>query len=184
MLNNDEAIAVGTILRYVMGMPVDTGATDVPQATVVFNAARRLARAADKVRDIGLTPNDVDEHWPDHTPAEQVAGPAGKPPVPSNPFAAWPRIPVDDSDESPFTRLVKFGATAADMWTFGPDGPFQSPQPPAQATRGQIREALLHLLELGLLDIDTSRLAETVSIPGSRQCSRPPEGTPDAQASH
>ena len=92
-----------------------------------------------------------------------------KPPVPATMFDPWPRIPVDTSDASPFHRILSLGGYAADEWTFGPDGPYRRPQPPATTSRGQLREALLHLLELGLIDIDTDRIDAAPGIPCRRE---------------
>lgn len=92
-----------------------------------------------------------------------------KPPLPDNAFAPWPRIAVDTSESGPFARILRLGVFAADDWTFGPGGPFKQPQTPAAIARGQLREALLHLLELGLIDIDTERIAAAPGIPCQRE---------------
>lgn len=84
----------------------------------------------------------------------------------------FPRIPVNQHDDSAFAAITQIAVFAADNWTFGPHGPYANPEMTgAERTRGQIREALLHLLELGLIDIDTERLhllAET-GIPMQRE---------------
>jgi hypothetical protein len=93
-----------------------------------------------------------------------------KPPLPTGFFDPWPRIPVDETDGGPFHEVLRLATFAADEWTFGPDGPYKQPRmTPAQATRGQIREGLLHLLELGLIDIDAERLNAATSLPMSRE---------------
>jgi hypothetical protein len=92
-----------------------------------------------------------------------------KPPLPATPFDDWPRIPVDETDGSPFREIHRLAVLAADDWTFGPDGPYKQPgMTMAQITRGHVREALLHLLELGLIDIDEDRLNAASSFPMSR----------------
>ena len=92
-----------------------------------------------------------------------------KPPVPATMFDPWPRIPVDASDTSPFDRILRLATFAADEWTLGPNGPFRHPAPPATICRNQIREGLLHLLELGLIDIDTDRIDAAPGIPCHRE---------------
>lgn len=82
-----------------------------------------------------------------------------KPPLPERMFDPFPRIPVDTSDGSPFATIRELAIGAAHGWAFGPDGPYKSPgQTHAQITRSEITDALLHLLELGFIDIDTDRL--------------------------
>lgn len=92
-----------------------------------------------------------------------------KPPIPEGFDPVFPRIPVDESDGSPFLDILQIGMFAADHWTFGPEGPYSTPQPGADATRGQIREALLHLLEIGLIDIDVERLNAGKFWPAARE---------------
>lgn len=105
-----------------------------------------------------------------------------KPPVPATMFDPWPRIPVDTTDSSPFDRILRLGGYAADEWTLGPDGPFKHRLTPATTMRGQLREALLHLLELGLIDIDTDRIDAAPGIPCQREepptTSHRPDPTP------
>lgn len=82
-----------------------------------------------------------------------------KPALPAGLFDPFPRIPVDTSDGSPFATIREIAIGGAHGWTFGPDGPYKSPgQTGAQITRAEITEALLHLLELGFIDIDTERM--------------------------
>ncbi|AYD81660.1 hypothetical protein SEA_KROMP_59 [Streptomyces phage Kromp] len=92
----------------------------------------------------------------------------GKPPLPAGPFADWERIAVDERDGSDFAEILRLGSFAADNWTFSPAGPYQRSQTAAEATRSQLREALLHLLELGLIDIDTDRLRAADGYPMQR----------------
>jgi hypothetical protein len=92
-----------------------------------------------------------------------------KPELPIAPGQPWTRITIDETPGSPFAELLRTAGFAADRWTFGPDGPYKTPQTPAQATHGQIREALLHLLELGFIDVDVERLNVADWIPTSRE---------------
>lgn len=93
-----------------------------------------------------------------------------KPPLPSGMFDPFPRIPVDTSDGSPFAQILRVGLPAADNWTFGPDGPYESPgRTGAQITRMQVTEALLHLLELGFIDIDEERMNAAPGWPMQRE---------------
>ncbi|MFI6296819.1 hypothetical protein ACIBEJ_34880 [Nonomuraea sp. NPDC050790] len=70
-------------------------------------------------------------------------------------------VVVDEADGSPFDRIRRIAVGAADGWTLGPHGPYQHPgMTGADVSRGQVRTALLHLLELGLITIDEQRLNE------------------------
>lgn len=97
----------------------------------------------------------------------------GKPALPDAPTADLPLIAIDTGDGSDFTQILRAATFAADCWTAGPRGPYANPgMVPVDVARGQIREALLHLLELGLVDIDGGRLAamfETCGIPTGRR---------------
>lgn len=96
-----------------------------------------------------------------------------KPPLPAAYDVVFPRVTVDESDDSSFRTVLQLGMFAADMWTMGPDGPCQhTGQSPAAIARGEVREALLHLVELGLIDIDEDRLAAHQSWPASRESMR------------
>lgn len=93
-----------------------------------------------------------------------------KPPLPAGMFDPFPRIHVDTSDGSPFSQILRVGLPAADEWTFGPDGPYKNPdQTGAQITRAQVSEVLLHLLELGFIDIDTERMNAAPGWPMQRE---------------
>ncbi len=96
-----------------------------------------------------------------------------KPPVPATMFDPWPRIPVDTADTSPFDRILRIAAYAADDWTLGPDGPFKQRMTPATICRQQVREGLLHLLELGLIDIDSARMNAAHGWPTRREGTSP-----------
>ncbi|MFE7727450.1 hypothetical protein ACFU5D_16845 [Streptomyces anthocyanicus] len=91
-----------------------------------------------------------------------------KPPLPSDSFGDWERISVDEQEGSDFAQILRLGTFAADNWTFSPQGPYQQPQTPAEISSSQIREALLHLLELGLIDIDADRLNAADGYPMQR----------------
>lgn len=92
----------------------------------------------------------------------------GKPPIPGH-DEEWQRIPIDEGNDGAFAQVLRIGVFAADQWTFGPDGPYSKPRTAADTARGQIREALLHLLELGLVDIDVERLNAVEWFPPSRE---------------
>lgn len=85
---------------------------------------------------------------------------ADKPPLPTALFGELARIPVDETEGSDFHEALRIGTFAADAWAMGPDGPYRHPEMTgANRTRHEVREALLHLLELGVIDIDGERLA-------------------------
>lgn len=92
-----------------------------------------------------------------------------KPPVIQSPMDHQERVSVDTSDGSPFEQLMRVAMSAADAWTFSDDGPYKTSQTAAQAARSQVREAMLHLLELGLIDIDAERLTAMEWIPMDRR---------------
>jgi hypothetical protein len=93
-----------------------------------------------------------------------------KPDLPARMFDPFPRVDVDTSDGSPFARILRLAIGAAHGWTFSADGPYKTPgQTGAQITRAEITEALLHLLELGLIDIDVQRLEAAPGIPVHRE---------------
>ncbi|GAA2770462.1 hypothetical protein XF35_38940 [Streptomyces platensis subsp. clarensis] len=92
-----------------------------------------------------------------------------KPPLPTDRLADWARIAVDTADQGDFAAINRIAGFAASSWTVNsPDGPLAKPMPLMQAVDGAVREALLHLLELGLIDIDTDRLWAAHSWPMHR----------------
>jgi hypothetical protein len=91
-----------------------------------------------------------------------------KPAIPTDPFGEWTRIPVATAEGSDFAEILRTAIFVADHWLLGPDGPYNTDQPQASVTRGTVREALLHLLELGFIDIDTDRLHAADWIPMQR----------------
>lgn len=91
-----------------------------------------------------------------------------KPPLPQRLFDPWPRIPVD-AEGRHFREVASLGVHAADTWLLGADGPYKQPgMTQAQITHRVVHEALLHLLELGLIDIDTERIDNAKGWPLSR----------------
>jgi hypothetical protein len=97
---------------------------------------------------------------------------AAKPPLPTHAYELFPRIPV--VQDGSFTKLLNLAVSAANRWTIGPDGPLQRPgMPGADITYTQLREALIHLLELGLIDIDEERMNAAYALPGDRMSFRP-----------
>lgn len=93
-----------------------------------------------------------------------------KPAPPDSPFDPFPRIPVDESEGTPFDRIRRIAAFAADDWVLGPEGPYKNPDMSgAQRSQGSISEALLHLLELGVIDIDVERLEAMKWTPMNRE---------------
>lgn len=92
-----------------------------------------------------------------------------KPPVPNNWDNNWRRIPVDLTD--PDTAwILKLAISGADGWVLGPHGPLRDQgMALAEITSGAVREALLHLLELGLIDIDADRLRAAGAFPLRRE---------------
>ncbi|WP_330479935.1 hypothetical protein OG301_39020 (plasmid) [Streptomyces platensis] len=81
-----------------------------------------------------------------------------KPPLPSRTFDPFPRIPIDASPGSPFADVRRIGARAATGWALGDEGPYKVQMALAEVVDGAVREALLHLLELGFIDIDEDRM--------------------------
>jgi hypothetical protein len=96
-----------------------------------------------------------------------------KPPLPERLFDPWERMPVDEKS-TPFREIRKLAVLAADDWVFGDEGPYKQPgMTQAQMISGAVREALLHLLELGLIDIDAERIASAKGWPMSRRAFLP-----------
>jgi hypothetical protein len=97
-----------------------------------------------------------------------------KPPVPTAQFHDWPRIPVDTAEGSLHYQLTTLGRRVAYDWVMGPEGPYSHPeQSMAQTLRGAVGEALLHLMELGLIDVDTARMTTAPGFPWARNDARP-----------
>jgi hypothetical protein len=96
-----------------------------------------------------------------------------KPPLPARAFDPWPRMPVDTSDGGDFHQLNRIAGDAATMWALSPEGAYAKNLTLAEVVDGAVREALLHLLELGLLDIDHDRLHAAPAIPMHRERNDP-----------
>lgn len=68
---------------------------------------------------------------------------------------------VDETKGSTFDRIRRIANGAANGWALGPNGPYKKPgMTMADIAYGQVRAALLHLLELGLIRIDEQHLNE------------------------
>ncbi|MEW2302036.1 hypothetical protein AB0958_19020 [Streptomyces sp. NPDC006655] len=105
-----------------------------------------------------------------------------KPPLPARTFDDWPRIDVDTSRGTPFHRIDNIAERAAAAWVTGPDGPYKRPgMTMHEIVSGALREGLLHLAELGLIDIDTDRLDAPSGYPMRRSDCRPtaPDPAPE-----
>jgi hypothetical protein len=104
-----------------------------------------------------------------------------KPPLPVAKFHDWPRIPVDMSDGSDAYQIARVANWAASDWVLGSAGPYKNPdQSMAMIVRSAVREGLLHLLELGFIDIDVERMYAAKGWPMGRADSRPvKDGVPE-----
>jgi hypothetical protein len=98
-----------------------------------------------------------------------------KPPLPRRMLDPWPRIPVDTSPGTDFHRIDRIAGHAATHWVLGPSGTYAQNLTLATTVDGAVREALLHLLELGLIDIDTDRLNAAPGWPMHRDRPNPKE---------
>lgn len=94
---------------------------------------------------------------------------AGKPPLPLRAFDHWQRVDVDTSPDSDFHRLDRIAGHAATHWALGPEGAYAQSLTLADTVDGAVREALLHLLELGLIDIDSERMNAAPGWPTTRE---------------
>jgi hypothetical protein len=88
-------------------------------------------------------------------------------------FDPWPRIPVDTSEDSDFHRLNRIAGNAATGWALGPEGAYAQNLTLAEVVDGAVREALLHLLELGFIDIDPERMHAAPGWPTHRERTAP-----------
>jgi hypothetical protein len=98
---------------------------------------------------------------------------AEKPPLPTRTFDPWTRIPVDTSEGNDFHRLNRIAGHAATGWALGPDGAYAQNRTLADIVDNAVREALLHLLELGLIDIDSQRMHAAPGWPTRRERTGP-----------
>lgn len=87
-----------------------------------------------------------------------------KPPFPTDLSTPWPRIPVDQTNNSDFQQIRRAATLAADGLMLGDHGPARD-APRVHHTAAAVQEALLYLLELGLIDIDTERLSAFMTQP-------------------
>jgi hypothetical protein len=92
-----------------------------------------------------------------------------KPPLPARLLDPWPRIPVDTAEGTDFHRLDRIAGHAATAWALSPEGTYAKNLTLAETVDGAVREALLHLLELGLIDIDADRMNNAKGWPTKRQ---------------
>jgi hypothetical protein len=94
---------------------------------------------------------------------------ANKPPIPAEWDQPFPRITVDESAEGAFDQVMHIAVSAADGWYLrGITEGRLNDMSHSEIAQGQVREALLHLLELGLIDIDEERLNGLHMYPGWR----------------
>jgi hypothetical protein len=92
-----------------------------------------------------------------------------KPPLPTGLFDPWPRIPIDTTRSTDAERIIGLAYGAATDWALGPNGVYKQPGLPLAGIIHQaVEEALLHLLELGLIDIDTDRMHAAKGLPCRR----------------
>ncbi|MER6844802.1 hypothetical protein [Streptomyces platensis] len=91
-----------------------------------------------------------------------------KPPLPVGMFAPFTRVSVDTSPGSAFADARRIGTRAATGWALGSEGPYKTEMPLADVVDGAVREALLHLLELGFIDIDEERMRAAPGWPMHR----------------
>ena len=92
-----------------------------------------------------------------------------KPPLPARMFDPWSRIDIDTSNGSDFHRLNRIAGNAATGWALGPQGAYAQNITLAEVVDGAVREALLHVLELGLIDIDRERMHAAPGWPTRRE---------------
>lgn len=93
---------------------------------------------------------------------------AEKPPLPESAFDPWLRIPVDTTEGGDFHHVNPIAGHAATHWAVGPHGTFAQGLTIAQTVDGAVCEALLHLLELGFIDIDSARMNAAQGWPMNR----------------
>lgn len=100
-----------------------------------------------------------------------------KPALPSGWTTPIERIPVDQAEGSGYREILRIATLAASNWATGPNGPYKNPGMTGhEVTRREVAEALLQLLELGLIDIDSERLTrmlEDSGIPIGRSSQQP-----------
>lgn len=93
-----------------------------------------------------------------------------KPPTPARAFDPWPRIDVDTTDGTETERIIHIATRVANDWVLGEHGPYRAGgMTMAEIVRSLVHESLLHLLELGLIDIDAERLNAAPGVPVRRR---------------
>jgi hypothetical protein len=88
-----------------------------------------------------------------------------KPPLPTKWGEQITLMEVDESEGGTFSGLLQVATLAAHKWALGPGALAMTH---AEETRGTVREALLYLLELGVIDIDEERFAAIPMFPVGR----------------
>lgn len=88
-----------------------------------------------------------------------------KPPLPTKWGEQFTLMEVDESEGGTFSGLLRVATLAADKWALGPGALAMTR---SEETRGTVREALLYLLELGVIDIDEERFAAISMFPVGR----------------
>lgn len=91
-----------------------------------------------------------------------------KPPLPTRMFDPWPPIAINTDQGAGFHHIQRIAGSAATKWALGPDGTYAQGLTLAATVDGAVREALLHLMELGFIDIDSERLNNAPGWPMSR----------------
>jgi hypothetical protein len=92
-----------------------------------------------------------------------------KPPLPTKWGEPLPLIEVDESEGGTFSGVLRVAQIAADKWARGPGALSMTH---SEETRGTVREALLYLLELGVIDIDEERFNAVPLFPVGRERDR------------
>lgn len=124
----------------------------------------RLA-AAEAHADITVTPGIPASEWsPLVTEPESVTR---KPPLPEEPWGDFTRVVIDETS-SEVEQILRLAMFAADDYVYT-DPPGLTD---ADIRANGVREAILHLLELGLIDIDTKRVGADVAWPTGRSLRR------------
>ncbi|MFE7118842.1 hypothetical protein ACFU99_25830 [Streptomyces sp. NPDC057654] len=91
-----------------------------------------------------------------------------KPALPERIFDPFLRLRVDTSMGSAFADAHFIATRAATCWLLSPEGPYKKPMTMADTVDSALREGLLHLLELGFIDIDEERMRAARGWPGRR----------------
>lgn len=92
-----------------------------------------------------------------------------KPPLPTKWGEQFTLMGVDESEGGTFSGLLQVATRAAHKWALGPGALSMTHD---EETRGTVREALLYLLELGVIDIDEERFNAVPLFPAGRERDR------------